>query len=83
MGRVCVHACVRRERVEDGDFPKQEAGAHGFLTGEGVGQGDMTFFPNSFIEVNFIYHTIQPFQTVLPANGCEFTELCVSHHSQS
>lgn len=37
--------CVCRERVEERDFPKQEAGAHGFLTGEGVGQGDMTFFP--------------------------------------
>lgn len=37
---VCAERGWKREISQ-----RQEAGTHGFLTGEGVGRGDMTFFP--------------------------------------
>ena len=76
--RVCAERGWRREVSQ-----RQEAGACGFLTGEGVGQGDMTFFPNSFIEIEFIYHIIQPFQIVHPPNGFAYVHRVVRQSTQS
>lgn len=76
--RVCAERAWRREVSQ-----RQEAGACGFLTGEGVGQGDMTFFPNSFIEIEFIYHIIQPFQIVHPPNGFAYVHRVVRQSTQS
>ena len=63
---VCAERGWKREISQ-----RQEAGTHGFLTGEGVGRGDMTFSPNSFIEIEFIHHIIQPFQIVHSPDGFE------------